>query len=212
VRYDPLKPDRVVLARDDLPGCGPQFRTDASLTALCFVVCVALFLCARHFRPRTPAVETATEPGDLSRGGGVALGAATAAIGSLIVGLALQAQIRAPAALSPGDLAAYPAGAMFILCGIILGLPSHQSRSRGILVALLMTCFAITLDWIAFGPGPRSFGGGLSLGLVSLGFQPGELFGRIVFGVFAVLLNLFTVFAWLALRSRSATKNQPNAQ
>jgi hypothetical protein len=33
--------------------------------------------------------------------------------------------------------------------------------------------------------------------LIGTGFQPGELFGRAVFGFFAVILDIFAILVWI---------------
>jgi len=49
---------------------------------------------------------------------------------------------------------------------------------------------------VAFGPGERKFSGGISFGVIGTGFQPGELFGRTVFGFFAVILDIMAILVW----------------
>jgi hypothetical protein len=66
-----------------------------------------------------------------------------------------------------------------------------------LLATLLVTCFALTFDWVAFGPGERKFSGSFSFGIAATGFQPGELFGRASFGVGAVVLDIWAIAMWI---------------
>jgi len=64
-----------------------------------------------------------------------------------------------------------------------------------------VTTFALTLDWVAFGPGTRRFGGGISY-IVNIGFSPSEFFGRVVFGIAAVCLDITAAVMWVGLIRR----------
>jgi hypothetical protein len=77
------------------------------------------------------------------------------------------------------------AGLMFVFAGVLIGLPPEYTRWRALLGTLVVTCFAPTFDWVAFGPGERKFNGSF----VGIGFVPSELMGRICFGFFAVVLD-----------------------
>lgn len=59
---------------------------------------------------------------------------------------------------------------------------------------VIILLFAIITNWIAFGPGERSFGGGISLPFISI-FKGdvNELSGRVVFGASAICLNTLVV-------------------
>jgi hypothetical protein len=65
--------------------------------------------------------------------------------------------------------------------------------------ALLITSFAVTFDWIAFGPGERHFSGGVSFGGLGVGTRPGELFGRAMFGIGAGIADLVALVLWVRL-------------
>jgi hypothetical protein len=56
-----------------------------------------------------------------------------------------------------------------------------------------MTCFALTFDWVAFGPGERHFTGSF----MGSGFIPSEFVGRAVFGAFAVVLDICAIAMWM---------------
>lgn len=88
---------------------------------------------------------------------------------------------------------AVPAGLMFVFAGILLALPPQYAKWRSLLVTLVITCFALTLDWVAFGPGERRFTGNID----GIGFIPGEMMGRVFFGLFAIVLDLCAIGMWI---------------
>lgn len=88
-----------------------------------------------------------------------------------------------------------PAGLMFVFAGILLALPPQYTGWRNLLTTLVITCFALTFDWVAFGPGERKFSGSI----MGFGFIPGELLGRALFGVFAVILDGCAIAMWVGL-------------
>jgi hypothetical protein len=55
------------------------------------------------------------------------------------------------------------------------------------------------LNWIAFGPGPRRFSGGISIRFVSWSSRPSEWTGRAAFGVAAFLADV--IVAWVLARN-----------
>jgi len=71
-------------------------------------------------------------------------------------------------------------------------LPPQYERWRSWLATLVVTCFALTFDWVAFGPGERHFTGSIN----GIGFVPGEMTGRFLFGVFAAVLDICAVGMW----------------
>jgi hypothetical protein len=56
---------------------------------------------------------------------------------------------------------AAPAGLMFVFAGILIALPPEYTKWRNLLATLVITCFAVTFDWVAFGPGERRFTGSI---------------------------------------------------
>jgi hypothetical protein len=138
--------------------------------------------------------------------GRIAMGILFAGMGVMAIGIALNNALQATKPLTADSFMAVPAGLMFVFAGALLALPAGSTRWRGLLAALVMSCFAITLDWIAFGPGERKFSGGIGLGFVTIGSNPGELFGRAMFGLFAVILDLCAIAMWVGQFRRS-----PNA-
>lgn len=67
-----------------------------------------------------------------------------------------------------------------------------------------LALFALPFHWVAFGPGPRAFSGGVSLPFVTISRRSGELSGRIWFGVFAVLVDLAIVGICVKLIRKAA--------
>ena len=59
---------------------------------------------------------------------------------------------------------------------------------------VMILLFAIITNWIAFAPGERSFGGGISLPFISISNGDlNQLSGRVVFGASAICLNILVV-------------------
>ena len=114
-----------------------------------------------------------------------------------MTGLAIQGAVQAEP-FKADNLIGVPMGLVFFLGGILIGLPPQYGRWRNLLTALLITCFAITFDWVAFGPGERHFTGSI----MGFGFIPGELMGRIAFGAFAVILDVVAIAMWVGLCRR----------
>ena len=64
---------------------------------------------------------------------------------------------------------------------------------------------AVIVNWVAFGPGPRQFSGGLSVGSFVIWHRSSsEIGGRIMFGLGAVILDLIVL---VVLASRLRGKN-----
>src|ERR687888_324909 len=88
------------------------------------------------------------------------------------------------------------AGVAAIACVMLLALARFLAARTRVFGALLITCFAVTFDWVAFGPGERHFSGGFSLGGVGIVARPGELLGRAMFGLGAVIFDVVAVVLW----------------
>ena len=136
---------------------------------------------------------------DLSPGGRVAIGLAMTAMGLGIVALGVAYLVQDPRKLVSGEVAALPAGLVFAAGGAMLALPERLVRTRALVGALLITAFALTFDWIAFGPGERRFSGGFSSGAIGVHLNPGENLGRVVFGIGAIIMDLLAVLVWVRL-------------
>jgi Protein of unknown function (DUF3592) len=209
VRYDPEQPGHAIFASADVPNTGPRTTADLQLLLIAATLCVGLLALARHLQSQDQDFVLATDGGRATPGGRIALGIVVAAFGLLMIGLGLHAALRATHPLTSEDFIGVFAAMVFVLGGVLLALPPERGGLQKLLGALLMTTFAVTLDWIAFGPGPRRFGGGLSNGWLGVGFATGETFGRTVFGIFAVILDIFAALMWFRLIRRSPGSPRP---
>jgi len=97
------------------------------------------------------------------------------------------------------------AGSIFLLGGfapIVSRLGPNSVLSRNFFL-LFVGAFASVFNWIAFGPGPRQFSGGVSVGSIASGGAASEMSGRIAFGIGAVLLDvLLLATLWGLVRRR----------
>ena len=139
---------------------------------------------------------------DLSPVGRSAIGTACCLLG---VGLlAVSAMIflqNSGSGWSSDVIAGAGAGAVFAFGGAVMLTPPGGGRLRLVFGALLMTSWALATDWIAFGPGLRQFTTGISRsGSVSFPVDPWN--GRIMFGIVAVVLDLFAGGLWYVLIRR----------
>jgi hypothetical protein len=189
IRYDPRQQGRVAFASAEGPFTSERVRTDLILFTLAAIASAALLELAKMLRRREANYAPAADGG---QGGNLAVGLFSAAAGLMITGLALDRAIHA-APLTADSLMALPAGLMFVFAGILIGLPPQYERWRSLIATLLVTCFAITFDWVAFAPGERHFTGSIN----GIGFVPGETMGRFFFGIFAVLLDICAVGMWI---------------
>jgi len=126
-------------------------------------------------------------------------------MGLLLVGIAIHGAIQADP-FTADNLMGVPAGLMFVFAGIFMALPPEYKQWRNLLATLLVTCFALTFDWVAFGPGERRFSGSF----VGIGFAPSEFFGRASFGVCAVILDIWAIAMWIG-QCRRALGRSPGA-
>jgi hypothetical protein len=131
-------------------------------------------------------------PTDDGQRGGLAFGSMFAATGLMVIGLAVNGAVHADP-FTADKLMGVPAGLMFVFAGVLIGSPPEYTRWRALLATLVVTCFALTFDWVAFGPGERKFSGSI----VGIGFVPSELMGRVSFGFCAVLLDIWAVAMWI---------------
>ena len=67
-----------------------------------------------------------------------------------------------------------------------------------------LAMFALPFHWVAFGPGPRAFSGSFSLPFVAVSQRSGEMSGRILFGIGAVLIDLMILGICVKLIRRAA--------
>jgi len=205
IRYDPAQPSHVVFAATDVPNAGPRAASDLYLASMFAVACLGLWVLAKFLRARAPG----NMPGganNLSPGGRIFLGLIVAAMGCFIVGNGVYAAIHAWHPLTSEDFLALPAGLIFVFGGVVLALPPDKTKLQKLFGTLLVTAFAMTLDWIAFGPGTRQFSGGLSISFINMGFNPGEMFGRTLFGLCALGLDIMAIAMWVSLVRQSSRR------
>jgi Protein of unknown function (DUF3592) len=208
VRYDPSRPSRAIFASGAVPIAGPRTHSDLVLVMVFAVASVGLLALAKHLALEESREVAVADTDNTSRGGRIALGSISAAIGLAVIGTAVSAAIHATDPFTSERLIAVPAGLIFILGGTLVALPPGSRQWQSVLSALLVTCFAVTFDWVAFGPGERQFGGGIALGpSVAAGLPLGEFVGRAAFGVAAIVLDIFAVIVWIRHWRRMYTPN-----
>jgi len=200
VRVDPSQANQAAFASAELSDAIGRTRTDFILFAIAAFASAGLLALAKYLRAREARAAPATGFDGASRGG-LGVGLACAAMGLLLVGIVIHGAVHADP-FTADSLMGVPAGLMFVFAGIFMALPP-ESKWRYLLATLLVTCFALTFDWVAFGPGERKFSGSFSFGIAATGFQPGELFGRASFGVCAVFLDIWAIAMWIGLCRRA---------
>lgn len=189
IRYDPAQPNRAVFASPEPGFASERTRSDLILFAIAAIASAGLLALSKYLRAREASGPRAAD--DPQRGM-LAFGSLFTATGLMLTGFALYRAAHADP-LTADSLMAVPAGLMFFFAGILIALPPQYAKWRGLLIALVITCFALTFDWVAFVPGERHFTGSIG----GFGFIPGEMMGRVVFGFFAVVLDICAVAAWI---------------
>jgi Protein of unknown function (DUF3592) len=208
IRVDPGQKNQAAFASPEVSYAQERTRTDFILFAVSAIACAGLLALAKYLGAR----EARAAPlADGASRGGLGVGLACAAIGLMLVGFAVHAAIQAnPFAVD--DLMGVPAGLMFVFAGILMALPPQYAKWQNLLATLLMSCFALTFDWVAFGPGERHFSGGF----MGFGFIPSEFVGRALFGVFAVVLDICAIAMWIGKGrltfGRSTSSDAPDGQ
>ena len=195
VRYDPAQPGHAIFASPDVPNAGPRTPQNVTFTAIAALACIVLITLARFLAAREPP-DAATRP--LSPHAKVYVGAVCAAMGVLTLGIGTHAAFNLQHAKAD-DFMYVPAALAFVFAGTLLALPPERNALTRVFGALLITCFAVTFDWIAFGPGERHFSGAISLGGLAIGARPGELFGRAMFGICAVVADIVAAVLWVRM-------------
>src|SRR6266700_370204 len=195
IRYDPSRETHAVFAVPELSSVG-RIRTDLILVAVSAVACVTLLALARLLRAREARAAPLADDSLRSQ---PLLGVVVAAMGLMLAGSGIYGAIHADR-FTADALMAVPAGLMFIFAGILLGLAA-DSKWRNLLTALLVTCLALTFDWVAFGPGEPQFSGSFG----GFGFIPSEWVGRAAFGAFALVLDLLAIAMWTGRFDGQAT-------
>jgi hypothetical protein len=136
---------------------------------------------------------------ELSRGGAIALGLALGLTGLCFLGLGVEGMLREREPLASDHALGIPLGLIFVFSGALLLWPQSPERPRHALGALVVTSFALAFDWIAFGPGRRSFSAGGSAGGLGATAGAGETVGRVAFGVGAILFDACAAVLWWRL-------------
>jgi hypothetical protein len=89
------------------------------------------------------------------------------------------------------------AGAMVIVKGLESGFgddPIYKWISTGMILAFLVF-FAAPFNWVAFGPGERSFSGSTSIGPIAVNQSGASDFGgRMAFGIGAILMDILIIY------------------
>lgn len=191
VRIDPSQPNRAVFDSAEVSAATGRMHTDLLLLGFAALAAASLMTLSKFLRSREALVGPATDAGRAS-GSNPAFGLLFAAMGLLITGLAIHSGIHATDPVKANAYMGLPAGLMFVFAGMFMALP-RESRWRSLLATLVVTCFALTFDWVAFGPGERKFAGYV----MGIQYMSGELFGRLSFGFFAILLDIFAVAMWI---------------
>jgi len=150
----------------------------------------------------------------MSRRGAIALGAIMSAVGLAIIAASLWApadKFHAPrwvVAAIGGAFLFFGSYTAFIYA---LGFDPNNSEETlpPPIVQLAffvpgLSLFALPFHWVAFGPGPRQFSGGVSLPFLSFSHGSGAVSGRIWFGAFAVLIDLLIVGTAIKLIRKAA--------
>ena len=189
IRYDPSQHNSAAIASDEVSPVASRLHSDLILFAIAAIACAGLMWLARYLRAREARAAPVTDNPQRRE---LAFGLLFAAIGLMITGFALYGAVHADP-FAADRLMAVPAGLMFVFGGILIALPPQYAKWRNLLTTLVITCFALTFDWVAFGPGERRFTGSIG----GIGFIPGEMMGRAFFGLFAVVLDVCAVAMWV---------------
>ncbi|MBI5210037.1 MAG: tetratricopeptide repeat protein [Elusimicrobia bacterium] len=88
------------------------------------------------------------------------------------------------------------AGCVFLFGGLTALVPPGFARLQHFFGTLAVTALALTFDWVAFGPGERTFSGSTTIGGLSRTSHVGQTGGRVVFGVFAILIDCMAALGW----------------
>jgi hypothetical protein len=136
-----------------------------------------------------------------SRLGAVALGSGLAIFGAVLIAMSIYARTVE----GPRWLVGSVGGAFFIfgawtaVCYAIGYDPNHPEDRLPppwLQVAICLPgliLFAAPFHWIAFGPGERHFGGGISIPFLTIRGAGSAVVGRVVFGVVAIAMDVFTI-------------------
>jgi hypothetical protein len=92
-------------------------------------------------------------------------------------------------------------GFCILFFGVVILLPNVVGFRQRLFLALSVTCMALAFDWVAFVPGPRQFRAYAGSAAGHLGGPVSSTVGRVAFGIVAIMMDLFSLYAWrLSLR------------
>jgi multisubunit Na+/H+ antiporter MnhB subunit len=135
------------------------------------------------------------------------LGALFGVVGLVILLLALRIIPAPESKFQAPHWVVGAAGLAFFLVGILLlttppaQTPEEAARTTWrtfLLGGGMVGSMATIFNWVAFGPGPRHFGGRISIPFVSISGPQSEWSGRVAFGLAAVMMDLF--LGWVIVR------------
>lgn len=141
-----------------------------------------------------------------SRRGQVTLGLLLIAAGFAAVAAT---QLWKPAGKLPLDAVAASIAAFgLVFAGATIAAPERRAVLRAWTGALMITAIALLFDWLAFGPGERSFAAGKLSANAAVGPQQlKEMSVRFLFASGAVLFTLMALWAWLRALWRRAARS-----
>ncbi len=176
----------------------PTVGTDLQIVAVSAIAAVALVALARFLGAREKNVPAEDAPSN-----GRSIGAAILCfvIAAFIIGAGVW-RLCTGAQATSDDVLIIPAGLIFGFAGVMLALPVERHDLRHIFAALMVTAFAFTFDWIAFGPGERHFSVGVGAGGAGVFGRSPEWIGRAVFGLGGIAMTVVAVMMWLRPRLR----------
>jgi len=126
--------------------------TDIILLAIAIVACIVSLELAKRLKAREAVRAAPDNDGSQNR----LVGLLFAAMGLFLTGSVMYRAIPTHA-LTLDSLMGVPANLIFVFAGILLGLPTEYAKWRAFLATLVITCFAMTSDWVVpSSPGKES--------------------------------------------------------
>lgn len=133
----------------------------------------------------------------LSRRGQFTVGVLVAAMGLFVAALAAS-YVGKPVRFDP--VVVFIAGLTLGFAGAILVAPEKEGRMRAWFGALMVTCLAFLLDWVAFGlGGTRDAAAAVSVNASSRAHF-WQVPGQVLLLIGAMLFNLMALWAWMRAR------------
>lgn len=160
---------------------------------------------------KAPAMSVEPVRASLSPRAALVLGAICVGTGLLIVLMAADVVPTDPARFRAPRWVVSAGGLMFVVAGVALATFSAPGAPEGagqttwrsfLLGGTILGLMAAIVNWIAFGPGERRFGGTVAVPFVAVSGPASEWSGRAMFGIGAVLVDLFLI--WMVARGLRA--------